>query len=207
MVSDTVKEKIERFKELVKKGYLVSKAMRESKLYPKQYKKYYDEIWSDPDMKPYSPRKKSEDPQTSQSQNSQASEKPPTIEETDKRLAELGLVTRPSEYQSQLEKEADELELKRQSLLRAAEKVYRLFGGGVPGASAASQRSASFSETGETPRDIIEEFEAAFRDFEARRARIKELLEKLGFRVEDVYMRRDEVERIILSILFLGASI
>ena len=60
MASDTVKEKIERFKELVKKGYLVSKAMRESKLYPKQYKKYYDEIWSDPDMKPYMPQRASE---------------------------------------------------------------------------------------------------------------------------------------------------
>jgi len=142
MVSDTVREKIERFKELVKKGYSVSKAMRESKLHPAQYKKYYDEIWSDPGMKPYMPQKKSEDPQASQSQNSQASEKPPTIEETEK-----------------------------------------------------------------TPRDIIEEFEAAFRDFEARRARIKEILEKMGFKVEDVYMRRDEVERIILSILFLGASI
>jgi len=184
MVSDTVKEKIERFKELVKKGYSVSKAMRESKLYPKQYKKYYDEIWSDPDMKPYMPQR--------------ASEKPPTIEETEKRLAELGLLTRTSEYQSQLEREVDELELKRQSLLRAAEKAYRLFGGGVPGASIASQRSApTVSETGEAPRDIIEEFEAAFRDFEAKRARVREVLEKLGFRIEDVYMRRDEVERIV----------
>ena len=81
-------------------------------------------------MKPYMPRKKSRDPQNSQSQasqNSQASERPPTIDEVDKRLAELGLLTRTSEYQSQLEREADELELKRQSLLRAAEKVYRLF--------------------------------------------------------------------------------
>jgi len=91
-------------------------------------------------MKPYMPRKKSRDPQNSQSQ---ASERPPTIDEVDKRLAELGLLTRTSEYQSQLEREADKL--KRQSLLRAAEKVYRLFGGGVPGASAASQRSVSFS--------------------------------------------------------------
>jgi len=196
MVSDSVKEKIERFKELVKKGYSVSKARRESKLYPPQYKKYYDEIWSDPDMKPYMPQRNSEDPQNSQnsqSQTSQASEKPPTIEETEKRLAELGLLTRTSEYQSQLEREVDELELKRQSLLRAAEKAYRLFGGGVPGASIASQRSApTVSETGEAPRDIIEEFEAAFRDFEAKRARIKEMLEKMGFRIEDVYMRRDE---------------
>ena len=62
MVSDTVKEKIEHFKELMKSGYSVSKAMRESKLYPAQYKKYYDEIWSDPDMKPYMPQKKSEKP-------------------------------------------------------------------------------------------------------------------------------------------------
>jgi len=65
MASDTVKERIERFKELVKSGYSVSKARRESKLYPKQYKKYYDEIWSDPDMKPYMPQKKSEDSQKS----------------------------------------------------------------------------------------------------------------------------------------------
>jgi len=72
MASDTVKERIERFKELIKSGYSVSKARRESKLHPREYKKYYDEIWSDPDMKPYSPRKKSEDPQTSQSQNSQS---------------------------------------------------------------------------------------------------------------------------------------
>ena len=96
-------------------------------------------------MKPYMPQKKSRDPQNSQSQTSQASERPPIIDEVDKRLAELGLLTRTSEYQSQLEREADKLELKRQSLLRAAEKVYRLFGGGVPGASAASQRSVSFS--------------------------------------------------------------
>jgi len=185
MASDTVKERVELFKELIKRGYSVSKARRESKLHPREYKKYYDEIWSDPDMKPYMPQRAFQ----------RASEKPPTIEETEKRLAELGLLTRTSEYQSQLEREVDELELKRQSLLRAAEKAYRLFGGGVPGAS---QRSTpTVSETGETPRDIVEEFEAAFRDFEAKRARIKEVLEKLGFRIEDVYMRRDEVERIV----------
>jgi len=84
MASDTVKEKIERFKELVKSGYSVSKARRESKLHPKQYKKYYDEIWSDPDMKPYMPQR--------------ASEKPLSVEEADKRLAEYGVKTEVLKY-------------------------------------------------------------------------------------------------------------
>jgi len=198
MVSDTVKEKIERFKELVKKGYSVSKARRESKLHPPQYKKYYDEIWSDPDMKPYMPQKKTENPQNSQSQASQKSEKPPTIEDADKHLAEYGVKTEEN-LKSQLERELDELELKRRSIVRAAEKALRLYGGTTLGTTT--------NGTGEKPKDIIAEFENAFKDFESKRARVKEILERLGFRVKDIYMRRDEVERIILSILFLGASI
>jgi hypothetical protein len=51
-----VDEKIRRFKELVKSGVSISKARRGSGLHSEGYKRYYDEIWSDPDMAPYRPK-------------------------------------------------------------------------------------------------------------------------------------------------------
>jgi len=56
VASDDVKEKIERFKELIKKGFSVRRALRESGLRPQEYKKYYDEIWSYSEMRPYMPQ-------------------------------------------------------------------------------------------------------------------------------------------------------
>ena len=50
--------------------------------------------------------------------------------------------------------------------------------------------------TGEK-KDVVEEFEAALKDFELKRARVKEMLERLGLRVEDVYMKKDEVEKMV----------
>ena len=175
------KERVEKFKELVKSGLSVYKALKESGLHPRYYRRHYEEIWSDPGLEPYRPEKFKK----------RMDEKPPEVEEADRRLAELGVKTEvPEHLKSGLEKELEELELKRQSLLRAAEKALRLYGGVAPGAPSATV------EPNKT-RDIIAEFEGALSDFESKRARVKEALERMGLKVEDVYMRKDEVERLV----------
>jgi len=49
----------------------------------------------------------------------------------------------------------------------------------------------------EQKKDPFDELETAFKDFEGKRTKIKEILEKMGFKVEDMYMRRDEAEKLI----------
>lgn len=45
-----VGEKIARFRELIKRGYTVKQAMKESGLSRSEYERFYDEIWSDPEL-------------------------------------------------------------------------------------------------------------------------------------------------------------
>ena len=76
-------------------------------------------------------------------------------------------------------------------VVEALEKI--LSSTGTP----ALQPPAPTGGAGEKPKDAIEELVASLKDLEAKRAKLKEVLEKLGFKVEDVYMRREEVERLI----------
>jgi prefoldin subunit 5 len=177
-------ERAKKFKELIKSGMSVNRALKESKLHPRYYKQHYMEIWSDPELEPYRPERFKQ----------MEAQKPPEVVEAERRLAQYGIRTEvPENLKSNLEKELEELELRRQSVIRAAQKALRLFG--------------SMSETPppppqtvkgeEKPRDVIDEFESAYKDFESKRTKIKETLEKMGLKVEDMYMKRDEVEKLI----------
>lgn len=188
MNTDIVKQRVERFKELVKQGSSIRKAMRECKLQPRNYKKFYDEIWSDPDMEPYRP----------ESFRKRVAEKPPEVEAADERLAGYGIRTEvPEHLKSGLEKELDELELKRKGIVRAAQKALMLYGGGAPQVPGAPSITPAEEPVEERPKDIITEFEVAYKDFESTRTKIKGTLEKMGLKVEDVYMKKDEVEKLI----------
>jgi len=57
-------------------------------------------------------------------------------------------------------------------------------------------RSVLEGELDDLELELITELRA-LRDFEAKRARVKEMLERLGLRVEDVYMKKDEVEKMV----------
>ena len=50
------KDKVELFKALIREGKSVNKAMRESGLSTYKYQKYYDAIWSDPEMAEFKPQ-------------------------------------------------------------------------------------------------------------------------------------------------------
>ncbi|MDJ0269480.1 MAG: hypothetical protein NXY59_02825 [Aigarchaeota archaeon] len=52
---ERVGERVQRFKELIKQGYRVREALKESGLSGQQYKKHDHEIWSDPEMESYKP--------------------------------------------------------------------------------------------------------------------------------------------------------
>jgi len=200
MVGSTAEEKIKCFKELVKSGYSVAKAQRECRLYPREYKRYYNLIWGDPEMEPYrrgEPEERDSGSSTSQPQASGAQDQKPSGTEPEEseseRVPSLEEVITP-EYKSQLEKELDELSLKIESLRRAVEKASRLFErlGAPP-----QTPPVLTGERSEGPRDVVGELEVALRDFEAKRARVRQVLESMGFKVEDVYMKRDEVERMV----------
>jgi prefoldin subunit 5 len=122
------------------------------------------------------------------------SQKPPEVVEAERRLAQYGIRTDvPENLKSDLEKELEELEVRKQSVIRAAQKALKLFGS----APETPTPTLQAGEGEEKPRDVIDEFESAYRDFEAKRAKIKETLEKMGLKVEDMYMKRDEVEKLI----------
>jgi chromosome segregation ATPase len=175
-------ERAKKFKELVKSGLSVYEALRKSKLHPRYYKQHYEEIWSDPDLEKYRPERFKK----------KAASQPPAVVEAEKRLAEYGIRTEvPEDLKSSFEKELEELEAKKQSVIRAAQKALRLF------TAAPESPQPKAEELEEKPRDAVEEFEEAYKDFEAKRVKIKETLEKMGLKVEDMYMKKDEVERLI----------
>jgi hypothetical protein len=55
-VSEELREKFERFKELIKSGVTVREALKEAGLSAATYQKYKEVIWCSPDMKPYRSR-------------------------------------------------------------------------------------------------------------------------------------------------------
>jgi len=187
---EELKERVEKFKSLIKQGYNVSKALRESKLHMRDYKRLYGEIWSDPEMAPLKPKLRDSKRREKAGESGKGNEKdkkPSTdspVEDSIKRLAQYGM----SGEKTPFEREFEELEGKRRMLLQAAQNVLMKYG--APGPSDQSTLTAR-------GRDSLAEFEAAFKDFEEKRNRIKRMLEEMGFKVEDVYMKKDEVERLL----------
>jgi hypothetical protein len=173
-------ERAKRFKELVKSGMSINRALKESRLHPRYYKQHYMEIWSDPELEPYRPERFKQ----------MEASKPSEVVEAERRLAQYGIrADVPENLKSGLERELEELEIRKQSIIRAAQKALKIFG--------SAPETMPTGEGDEKPRDVIDEFESAYRDFEAKRAKIKETLEKMGLKVEDLYMKRDEVERLV----------
>lgn len=181
---EEVKRRVERFKELIKQGYTTTKAKRESKLHPRDYKRFKNEIWSDPDMAPFKPKTPEKE-----------GEKPPPVVEAEKRLKELGVGL---EGETQFEKDLADLERKRRAMLQAAQRVVTKYSpGALPGAPGSAPPGPQAPPAKEEKRDIFEEFEMAFKGFESTRSRIKETLDRMGFKVEDIYMKREEVEKLL----------
>jgi len=177
-----VHERVERFKELIKRGYSVRKAQKESKLQPRDYKKFYDQIWSDPDMAPFMPERA----------RKRAERAPPEVVEAEERLRKYGV----AEEKTPFEREFEDLERKRKHMLRAAQNILTKYGG-IPPRPGQPPAVPTGVATEKEPVDPFEEFEGAFKAFEEKRARVKTMLERMGFKVEDIYMTREEVEKLI----------
>jgi len=180
---ENVKARIDFFKDLVKKKYPIRKAMKESKLQPRDYKKYYDEIWSDPEMQSFRPKPRAE---------ASDSGIPWSVEEADRRLREYGVGNRPK---TAFETEFEELETKGKTMVEAATRVLEKYGRGAPGTPPAVQTPKTGSD--EEKRDVFDEFKTAITNFETQRAGIKETSEKMGLKVEDLYVKREEVEKLV----------
>ena len=111
--------KVEKFKELIKSGMSIRKALKESRLQPRDYIKHYMEIWSDPELEPYRPEKFRK-LITGEISKMEA----PKIDEVERQLARYAIPEVPAK--SQLERELEELELKRRSLAQASARLARL---------------------------------------------------------------------------------
>lgn len=77
---EELKRRIARFKELVRQGKPIRKSLRESGLQPRDYKRYYDDIWGDPDMAGFRPKKAGQ----------REEEKPSEVVQAERRLREYG---------------------------------------------------------------------------------------------------------------------
>jgi hypothetical protein len=105
--------------------------------------------------------------------------KPPTAKRPlEQRRQAASSTTNPEELKSDFEKRWDEIEREKAAILRAAMKI-----------TGVREESANPGEK----KDPIKEIEEVIE----RRERMKQLLEKMGLKIEDQYMRRDEVERLI----------
>jgi len=110
--------------------------------------------------------------------------KPPTVEEAERRIKEY----LSTEAETEFEKRFLELEGERQKLIKSARKILAKYD---PTYTLSREREDEEDE------DPLVDFEEALRSFNERRERMKKLLESMGFRVEDLYMRREEVEKLI----------
>lgn len=144
--------------------------------------KLYNEIWSDPELQPFKRAKKGNGGKTESN----------SIDEVNKRLQTYGVVEEPK---TELEAQYENIEAQRNALLKAAVRVLEKSGmmpGGAP-TVLKTPRSAD----GKSEEEILADLDRTIRDFEEKRVKIKETLEKYGFKVEDMYMKREEVEQLL----------
>jgi len=186
----SVEEKIKRFKELVKQGYSVNKALKEVKLSPTTYNKHRNEIWGDPEMAPFKPNNPFKKPPST-------SNPPPQNPSAQTDQSEVkGLEDLLGEELHPFEKQFLELEKQREALIQAAYRVLRGSVGRVPqplGAPPATQATQGEAKVGSPVDDFLD----AFKKYEEQRQKIREALEKMGFKLEDKYVSREEVERLV----------
>ncbi|MCR6691531.1 MAG: hypothetical protein MRT15_04000 [archaeon YNP-LCB-003-016] len=199
-VKTTVAERINKFKELIKQGKSVRKAMMESGLQPRDYKKHYDEIWSDPEIAAFKPqpRVRVNPPQQLQQQKetSKPEDKPEDKNEEKKGEEPKGLEELLSEETLPFEKEYLELKRREQAMVAAAYRILSQYGVKPPG-SGPQPTPPSTQPPPTTRKEAIEDFLEAVKAYEEKREKVKEALEKMGFKLEDKYMSREEVERLI----------
>jgi hypothetical protein len=91
--------------------------------------------------------------------------------------------------ETEFEKQFMKLEEERQRLIKAARKILAKYD---PAYTLSGER-----EEDEEDEDPLVDFEETLRSYNEKRERMKKLLESMGFKVEDLYMRREEVEKLI----------
>jgi predicted DNA-binding protein YlxM (UPF0122 family) len=116
-----------------------------------------------------------------------ADTKPPTVEDAERRIKEY----LSTEAETEFEKRFLELEGERQKLIKAARKILAKYD------PAYTLSGGKEDEEDEEDEDPLADFEEALKSFNEKRERMKKLLESMGFKVEDLYMRREEVEKLI----------
>jgi hypothetical protein len=182
---EKVAERINKFKELIKQGKSVRKALEESGLHRRDYKKHYDEIWSDPELAPFKPqpRVRVSPPQPP---------KEPEGKSEGKGEGEFkGLEDYLGDESLPFEKEYLELKRREQAMVAAAYRILSQYGVKPPGSGPQPTQPPT------TRKEAIEDFLDAVKAYEEKREKVKEALEKMGFKLEDKYMSREEVERLI----------
>jgi len=212
----SLEEKVAKFKELMKarKGKGVEEALAEAGLSKRRYRELYDEIWSDPELQPFKPnRRRSPEGWSSSSKpegGASSSPPPPPPEKPPEVRPEVKPEAKPrgekedveallQEYiggETEFERRWGELKREELKLVKAAMKIL-----GVrelpPPAGQQPPPPPQPAKEAEGRRSAIDEFKEAFRGFEEKRREVRKLLEDMGFKVEDVYMRREEVERLL----------
>jgi hypothetical protein len=186
---EKVAERINKFKELIKQGKSVRKALEESGLHRRDYKKHYDKIWSDPELAPFKPqpRVRVSPPQPP---------KEPEGKSEEKGEGEFkGLEDLLSEETLPFEKEYLELKRREQAMVAAAYRILSQYGVKPPGSG--PQPTPPSTQPPPTRKEAIEDFLEAVKAYEEKREKVKEALEKMGFKLEDKYMSREEVDRLI----------
>ncbi|MEM2196811.1 MAG: hypothetical protein QW290_07005 [Sulfolobales archaeon] len=186
-IPERLLEKVAAFKEYVKQDKGVAEALALSKLQPRDYIKYYDEIWSDPEIAPFKPKRR-RGKSNSNSLNegkTRSSErgfkKPPDVREAEERLELYKLY---EGQKSEIEKRYEELERE----LKGYERVLRRLGM-VSGSQGVVQPPPQLPG--------IEAIGEELKKLQERRERILEMLKKPGFEVRDEYVRREEVESMV----------
>ncbi|MEM1749882.1 MAG: hypothetical protein QW088_03020 [Desulfurococcaceae archaeon] len=194
-IHEKLREKVEKFKEYVKQGKGVAEALALSKLQPRDYIKYYDEIWSDPEIAPFKPkRRRGKSNSLNEGKRGSSEEgfkKPPDVEDAKRRLESYKIYY--EKEKSEIEKRFEELERE----LKGYERVLRRLGivSGFQGVVQPPLQPPGVEAIGEELKQLHE-----------RRKRILEMLRKLGFEVKDEWVRREEHEKAVEEAYRRGAE-
>jgi hypothetical protein len=196
-VERPLEERVNAFKQLIKQGYSVRKALKEAGISHGTYTKLYGEIWSDPELQPFKPKlaipkvggsevKGDKPPESKPEAKPETPPKPESKPEGGSMLDEI-----LSEQMTPFEREFAELEKKRQTMIAAAYKVLSQYVEGYrpkatpPVQPAPQQTEATAPAPPQPGRDAIEDFLEAVKAYEEKRARVKEALERMGFELRD----------------------
>jgi hypothetical protein len=174
-------EKIELFRSLVKEGKSVNKAIQDSGLTRYRYQKYYEEIWSDPEMAAFKPQPlfpKLETSSKSEAENTQtkstretAQPKPPETKALDEALKGIEAEKTPTITPSEA----------LDALKWYQREFNRVFGRGMPVAVGIKPPA----QEGAPPEAAIAGYgiEGSLKQVKAAEDEAKKLLETLGYKV------------------------